>query len=181
MPGPLTNLELDQVVARIVAREGGFVNNPADPGGATKYGITIDTLSSWRDGAPVTPADVAALTIDEASSIYLHDYILMPGFDALPSLDLCDLATDSGVLFGREVGAKWVQIAVGGLTVDGNLGPKTRAALEALTVAQARQVYLKICAIRFREIGRQITAKPVKAIFAAGWLNRSARFVELAP
>ena len=50
--------------------EGGFVNDPRDPGGATNMGITIATLSSWR-GTPVTVQDVRNLTKQEARQIIL--------------------------------------------------------------------------------------------------------------
>ena len=52
--------DIDEMTAEIVRREGGFVNDPADPGGATNYGVTINTLRALRGAAPV--ADVTALT-----------------------------------------------------------------------------------------------------------------------
>ena len=39
---------VDEIAAEIVAREGGYVNDPDDPGGATKYGVTIGTMQRHR-------------------------------------------------------------------------------------------------------------------------------------
>ena len=56
--------DIEEMTAEIVRREGGFVNDPDDPGGATKYGVTIHTLRALRGSATV--ADVKALTEAEA-------------------------------------------------------------------------------------------------------------------
>ena len=77
-----------QIAEEIVAREGGFVNDPDDPGGATKYGVTLGTLR--RLGLDVTHdtridvADVRALTRDQAVDIYIEHYFRRPGLGALP-------------------------------------------------------------------------------------------------
>jgi Glycosyl hydrolase 108 len=77
-----------EIAAEIVAREGGFVNDPDDPGGATKHGVTLATLR--RLGIDVTGdgrtdlADVRALTPAQAADIYVEHYFRRPGLDALP-------------------------------------------------------------------------------------------------
>ena len=58
-------MSLDAMIDRLLEREGGFVNHPADRGGATNWGVTQGTLAAWR-GYPVSVADVHALTRDEA-------------------------------------------------------------------------------------------------------------------
>ncbi len=73
----------------IVAREGGFVNDPSDPGGATNHGVTIDTLRRLGfdltgDGT-VTEADVRALTREQAVDIFIEHYFRRPGLGALPA------------------------------------------------------------------------------------------------
>lgn len=77
-----------QLTDEIIAREGGYVNDPADPGGATKYGVTIGTMRSLgldltRDGR-VTEADVKALTKEKAAEIFEQSYFIKPRIGLLP-------------------------------------------------------------------------------------------------
>ena len=77
-----------QIAESIVAREGGFVNDPDDPGGATNHGVTIGTMKRLgidltKDGK-VTVEDVKALTQAQAVDIYLEHYFKAPGIAALP-------------------------------------------------------------------------------------------------
>lgn len=79
---------VEQIATEIVAREGGFVNDPDDPGGATKYGVTLATmqrlgLDLTRDGR-IDIADVKALTRDQARDIFIEHYFRKPGLAELP-------------------------------------------------------------------------------------------------
>ena len=79
---------VQDLAEEIVAREGGFVNDPSDPGGATNHGVTIGTLRRLGfdltgDGI-VTEADVRQLTRAQAVSIYVDHYFRKPGLDRLP-------------------------------------------------------------------------------------------------
>ena len=69
----MTAANFDPALARVLAFEGGFVNHPLDPGGATNLGVTRATLARAR-GRPVTIAHVRALTRTEAASIYRRFY-----------------------------------------------------------------------------------------------------------
>lgn len=87
-----------------LAYEGGYVDHPKDPGGATNLGITIKTLSGWL-GRPATKAEVKALTVDKAAPIYRRNYWDAAGCGGYrPGADLCvfDGAVNSGV--SRSVG-----------------------------------------------------------------------------
>lgn len=176
----LTDDQVTDLVNRVLGREGAFVDDPADPGGATNWGITGRTLALWRNLTSVTAAQVRAMPRGEAFAIYRHDYVIMPGFVSLP-LELADLVIDTGVLHGQDTAGRWLQQALGGLKIDGNVGPKTIAAVAALTPDALRRVFLRICAMRVRDEGRQITAQPKKARFAAGWMQRVSRFIDTAP
>ena len=72
-----------QAIAYVLASEGGFVNNPADPGGATNLGITIATLRAYR-GRAVSVDDVRKLGKDEAGAIYRAHYWDAVKADQLP-------------------------------------------------------------------------------------------------
>ena len=83
----------------VLQYEGGFVNHPADPGGATNLGITRATLARWRN-RPVSIAEVRTLTRDEAAAIYRAHYWNAIGGDLLPAgVDLIgfDIAVNMGV------------------------------------------------------------------------------------
>ncbi|MCU0903159.1 MAG: holin-associated N-acetylmuramidase [Tabrizicola sp.] len=80
--------DVRQIAEEIVGREGGFVNDPDDPGGATNHGVTIHTMRRLgidvnRDKR-IDVADVRALTRKQAVEIYLKHYYEGPGIAALP-------------------------------------------------------------------------------------------------
>ncbi len=80
---------VEEISKSIVAREGGFGNDPDDPGGATNHGVTIHTLRRLgldvnRDGA-VNLADVQELTQDQATEIFITHYFPKPKIAQLPS------------------------------------------------------------------------------------------------
>jgi lysozyme family protein len=89
---------LKHAIELTFGHEGGYVNNPKDPGGPTKYGITLGTLEAHR-GQVCTAADVKALTIDEAAEILDKGYWRKVWGDDLPAgVDFClfDYAVNSG-------------------------------------------------------------------------------------
>ena len=74
-----------ELAAEIVAREGGYVDDPSDPGGATKHGVTIGTmrrlgLDLTGDGK-VDAEDVRRLTPDRAEAIFIEHYFDRPGIE----------------------------------------------------------------------------------------------------
>lgn len=126
----------------IVAREGGFVNDPDDPGGATNFGVTIGTmrrlgLDLTGDGQ-VGEADVRALSREQAVEIFLEHYYRRPGIAALPEAvqpSVFDMYVNAGGNAVRIL--QRLLIAMGfDLAVDGVIGPQTiRAAQEAFDLA----------------------------------------------
>ncbi|WP_114945486.1 glycoside hydrolase family 108 protein [Microvirga calopogonii] len=119
----------EKAVEQVLKHEGGFVQHPRDPGGATKFGITRETLSRAKK-RPASVNDVRRLSRREAISIYRQLYWDAVRAEELPpGLDLAvfDLAVNSGP--ARAV--KMLQTALG-VEADGIIGPVTlRAAREA--------------------------------------------------
>ncbi|GLK65431.1 peptidoglycan-binding protein [Paracoccus kondratievae] len=79
---------VEQIAAEIVAREGGYVNDPDDPGGATNFGVTLATLrrlgiDKTGDGR-IDAADVKALTRADANAILVEHYFRRPRLAELP-------------------------------------------------------------------------------------------------
>ncbi len=166
-------MTIDQILDDLIRREGGYVHDPADRGGPTKYGITQRTLRAWR-GHPVIPGDVRAMTQSEARAIYQRRYVDEPGFARLPD-PLRAQVVDDGVLSGPRQAVKNLQRAIGGVTVDGRLGPKTRAALRQQGVAA---VHAQLIQVRAARIGRIVHRDPSQARFLTSWLARITAFAE---
>lgn len=95
----MTAATYDAAMVRVFADEGGYTNDPKDPGGATNWGITIfDARKYWK--ASATPADVKAMPKSVASDIYRKHYANPMRYDDLPAgLDysVLDAAINSGV------------------------------------------------------------------------------------
>ena len=164
---------IDQILDDLIRREGGYVHDPVDRGGPTKYGITQRTLRAWR-GRAVTVDEVRRLTEEEARAIYHRRYVSEPGFTTL--LDpLRAQVVDDGVMSGPRQAVRDLQRAIGNVTVDGQLGPKTRAALRRRGVAV---VHARLIQVRAKRIGRIVQRAPSQARFLNGWLARITTFAE---
>lgn len=68
--------EFEQALKFVLEREGGYVNNPNDPGGATNKGITQGTYNSWRKSKGLAVKDVKLITNEEVKEIYYKNYWL---------------------------------------------------------------------------------------------------------
>lgn len=154
----------------ILASEGGFVDDPQDPGGATNLGVTLATLSSWL-GRGASIAEVEALTAPAVAPIYLARY-WNPSHagDCPPGVDLMvfDEAVNQGV--GRALASLQLSLC---LTPDGAFGPATKAALGR---ADAADLIHAIAANR----ETHYCALPSFPRFGRGWLSRLARTTDLA-
>ncbi|SFE90649.1 glycoside hydrolase family 108 protein [Methylobacterium sp. yr596] len=167
----------DTAIAYVLAHEGGYVNNPRDPGGPTCLGITQATLAAHR-GRPVTKADVRALGRDEAEAIYRAEYWDRARCDALPAgLDyaVMDLAVNSGV--GRAARFLQTLLKARGLyagDVDGVLGVKSLAALAGLK--DVARFIRDLCGMRLR----YLKSLGGWSAFRKGWGRRVAEVQDAA-
>jgi hypothetical protein len=113
----------------ILKWEGGYTNDPQDPGGATNWGITLNELKIWRENQSLTAVDVQNLKKDEAIEIFRSNYWNKMRCDDLPAgVDL--VVFDFGVNAGISRSAKMLQLVVGA-NQDGSVGPATIAATNA--------------------------------------------------
>ena len=119
----------DACLAFTLREEGGYVDDPADPGGATNMGITLATYRQWSDNPELGSAQVQAMTERTARAIYRSLYWNPLRADALPAgVDLS--VFDMGVNAGIWGSARLLQRALGftGEQVDGCIGPETLSA-----------------------------------------------------
>lgn len=97
----------DEALKLTLRYEGGFANDPHDPGGATNFGITIATLSHEL-GRRATVTDVRNMSVETAASIYRKKYWGVVGADALPS-GVDALAFDIAVNSGPGLALRWLE------------------------------------------------------------------------
>lgn len=126
-----------ELAEEIVAREGGFVNDPDDPGGATNHGVTIHTMRHLGldlDGdGRVTAADVRRLNRAQAVDIFLVHYFAKPGIANLPlqiQPSVFDMYVNAGSHAVRILQRLLTRLGWN-LQDDGAIGPKTLAAAQA--------------------------------------------------
>ena len=127
----MTATTFERGLSLVLTHEGGWSDDPADPGGATNFGVTIGTLS-LELGRPATRAEVRALTPATVAPIYRRRFWNAIQGDALPAgLDyaLFDFAVNSG----PRRAVIGLQRALG-IADDGRLGPVTLAALQGRDV-----------------------------------------------
>lgn len=149
-------MNFDQAFEKVIGHEGGYVNNPADPGGETNFGIS--KRSYPRE-------DIKAMTLDRAKLIYRSDYWNRAGCDVVPDamkFHLFDMAVNSGVTTAIKI----LQRAVG-QTDDGLLGPLT---LQALQSSDITRLVMRFNAKRLLLLTEQ-SAWPA---FGKGWVKRVA-------
>lgn len=150
-------------LAFVLRWEGGYVHDPADPGGETKYGVSKRAYPSL---------DIAALTEEAAAEIYWRDYWLAGHCDLLPwplSLGLFD----GRVNLRPSIPAILLQRLLG-VRADGIVGPATAAAAHGLTPEARAAVWERYCDARERHYRDIAAARTRSARFLAGWLNRVA-------
>lgn len=181
---------VEQIAAAIVAREGGFVDDPDDPGGATNHGVTIGTMRSLGldlDGnGRVDKADVRRLDPAQATRIYVEHYFRRPRLDRLPA------AVQSSV-FDMQVNAgasavKILQRLVSRMGFpcadDGLVGPRTEAAVRAATAAAPAHLADAYGIARRNYYYALADARPPSRKFArrkdggkGGWITRAEEFI----
>lgn len=174
-------MDVSQLIDDLIDREGGYVNHPADRGGATCWGITeaVARAHGYR-GA------IRALPRDEAAAIYRRLYWLRPKFDEVAgrSPALAAELFDTGANMGPAVAATFLQRALTALNrngrdypdlvPDGRIGPATLAALDAFLAVRGRQgetVLLRaIEALQGERYLRLAERRPANEAFLYGWL-----------
>lgn len=141
--------EIDKLLDEVIAREGGYVNHPQDPGGETKYGISKRSYPE---------EDIPALTVERAKELYRRDFVRRFRIDEFSNIETARLVLD-WVVHSGALGIRKIQHHLG-ITSDGVVGPQTLAALESV---EPRDI------LRWRLFFFiSLTGHP----FIKGWVNR---------
>jgi lysozyme family protein len=145
--------------------EGGYVNNPADPGGMTNLGVTKSTWENWI-GRESDEPEMRSLTPEKVEPLYKKKYWDAVRGDDLPTgLDylMFDFAVNAGA--GRAI--KTLQMAIG-VPADGGFGPMTMAAVQDVDPATLIERFSAEKVVFYRSLNTFAT-------FGNGWLNRVAK------
>lgn len=151
------------ILAKVLVHEGGFVNHPKDPGGATMKGVTQAVYDAWRGKQGLPKQSVRHVADDELVAIYRRDY-----WDAVRGSDLpagvnyavFDFAVNSGI----DRASRFLQ-RIAGAAQDGRIGPATLAAVKAMS---AVAVIDRLCDDRLAFV-RGLNTWPT---FGKGWQRR---------
>jgi lysozyme family protein len=152
----------DDAFAALIGNEGGYVNNPADPGGETMWGITARVARANGYAGPMK-----SLSLETAKSIakaVYWDPLHLDEFDPRVAFQMLDANYNGGQT------VKWAQ-AASGAAVDGKMGPATIAALKAV---DPHTFVLRFLAQRLRYL-KGLKAWPT---FSRGWTERIASNME---
>ena len=153
-------VNFDEIIEVVLHHEGGYVNDPKDPGGETNFGIA---KRSHPD------VDIKNLTKDGAKEIYKEHYWDKNKVESL-SEELRHIYFDMCVNQGRGRAVKILQRAANGkganLKVDGGMGPKTIAAMDGVELDRVR-------AYRVKYYADLVTRKPDLEKFYFGWFRRA--------
>ena len=173
---------IERLLDELVEREGGFVDHPADRGGATRYGVTeaVARAHGYRGAMHTLPRD-------EALSIYRRLYWLRPRFDTVAERAprIAAELFDTGVNMGPAVAATFLQRALtalnrqgkdfADLVPDGRIGQRTLDALDRFFAARGKRggenVLLRALeALQGERYLRLAERRPANEAFLYGWL-----------
>lgn len=172
---------VDTIIEGILRAEGGYVNDPADLGGETMYGITATTAKANGYFGPMKN-----LPKETARQIYLKQYWFCPKFDQVETLsspvaaELCDSGVNCGVSFAQKILQEALNLLnrqgtdYGDVAEDGSVGAATLAALASYLVKRGREgetVLVRTLNImqgaRYIEITK---TRPANETFFFGWV-----------
>ncbi|MFT4013271.1 MAG: holin-associated N-acetylmuramidase [Paracoccus sp. (in: a-proteobacteria)] len=181
---------VEQIAAEIVAREGGYVNDPDDPGGATNFGVTLGTLQrlgidKTGDGR-VDMRDVKALSREDAQRIYVESYFRKPRLAELPETiqaSVFDMYVNAGANAVKILQRLVTRMGFAA-TDDGVLGPRTILAARQADAA-APGYFADAYGIARRNYYYALAdARPASRKYArsqsggkGGWITRAEEFI----
>lgn len=149
-------MNFDLAFDRLIGNEGGYVNNPGDPGGETNFGISKRSYPT---------VDIASLTRDQAKVIYFRDFWQrgqMDQYDPAIAFQVFDIAVNSGI----ETAIRMLQRAAG-VADDGHVGPITIAAIKSRSVTDVIMLLTAERLIFWCKLSTWPT-------FGKGWARRAA-------
>ena len=174
-------MSFSDAVELILALEGGYVDDPDDRGGATRYGITQATYSGWLKGQRHPDHTVNGLTREEAIQIYHDDYWEVAHCPAIAAISqgLAVVHFDAAVNHGVRMANRLLQ-RVAGVSVDGRVGPLTLSAVQLQVDGNEPGIikaYLGRRQAVYESLAQHVAGQ---GKFLKGWLRRLERVANAA-
>ena len=186
----MTEDRFKNAVQAVLDNEGGFVNDPADPGGATNHGISLRFLRSIGhldadgDGRPdgdvnfdgdIDHNDILILTTDQAIGLYRAHFWDRYDYASLPPMvgeKVFDLAVNAGPVQAHKLLQRALRACGQNVVDDGIIGPKTKQSIKRLDVLD----FEILVALRSEAAGFYrglVIRRPEFSKYLRGWLSRA--------
>ena len=167
----VSTVNFDAAMDRVFEHEGGWVDDPDDPGGATRFGIST---------AMYPAEDIEGMTRERARELYRRDYWDEAALDMLPH-GIRGTVFDMAVNAGPHRAVSLLQIALGSLqsgwlAVDGVVGPQTARRATDAHPELLLHAYTTRRAGYYLDLGKR---KPVMQKFMRGWLRRAYSWLDI--
>jgi len=165
--------EFEKAIPNVLKWEGGYVNHPSDPGGATNRGIILTVFKKYAAELGLTPDvdGLKKLTEEQAKIIYKRQFWDLMRGDEIRDQQVADIIFDGFVNMGRN--ALKIAQRVMGETIDGQFGPST---ISTLNAASGRIFFDSYKDARVMYYKNLVDKKPSMQVFLKGWLNRINSF-----
>lgn len=174
----------DAAIRLILMHEGGWVDNPNDPGGATNFGISLRFLADHPhegdfDGdGDVDAEDIKNMSIKDATKVYKQFWWDKYNYGSIPDQTIATKVFDFSVNMGASRAHKILQQALNAafglkLTVDGVLGPASYTILAAVADGDEQKLITAYCDQAWAFYQELMVNNPKLAVFKNGWKNRA--------
>lgn len=151
----------------LIANEGGYVNDPADPGGETKYGISKRSYPDW---------DIKSLTLEQAKQIYYADFWKRLRCDEIVNDRIAIELFDTAVNMGRGAAVRLAQKACNlfgsALAEDGVIGPATLEEINRWARKDAQALFRAMNGFQFMRYVDIVEGREESRRFIRGWMRR---------
>lgn len=174
----------DTAVEIILKHEGGYVNNPNDPGGVTNFGVSLrfladhPELGDFNHDGHVDAEDIANMTLDDAKLVYKTEWWDKFKYGMIVDQTIATKVFDFSVNMGASRAHKLLQQALNkafGLTlsIDGVLGPASFRTLNNIDDDHEQALLTSYCDCAWAFYQELIAKNPKLGVFQKGWKNRA--------
>jgi lysozyme family protein len=176
---------IDEIIRNVLIKEGGYVDDKDDAGGATNLGISLRYargIGLDLDGDGDTDdVDIQLVTIEQAAALYKQDFYIHPRIWKLPE-EIREFVFDCAVNHGPPRAVMFVQnilnqAGYGYLDIDGVIGPKTVKAADQAQGEMGPYLINALVEHRIKFYHQIVQNRPSQAKFLKGWVKRARSFL----